>query len=140
MTSMFGQGLIAIVGTVGVCLGVPAAVSAGNGHASVDGLDMYYEIYDAGRPLVLLHGALMTIDAFGDHVPPLAKARRAMAVAQQAHGRTADRDRPFGYEQMADAAAALLRGLEIEEADIFGNSMDKRHRPADGVSSRRAGA
>jgi hypothetical protein len=31
-------------------------------YASVNGLNMYYEIHGTGRPLVLLHGALTAID------------------------------------------------------------------------------
>jgi pimeloyl-ACP methyl ester carboxylesterase len=84
---------------------------------------MYYEIHGAGRPLVLLHGALMTIEGFDKLLPSLAKTRQVIAVEQQAHGRTADIDRPFGYEQMADDTAALLRQLGIEHADLFGYSM-----------------
>jgi pimeloyl-ACP methyl ester carboxylesterase len=94
-----------------------------SGYASVNGLDMYYEIHGAGRPLVLLHGALMTIEGFQKLLPSLAKTRQVIAIEQQAHGRTADIDRPFRYEQMADDTAALLRELGIEHADLFGYSM-----------------
>jgi pimeloyl-ACP methyl ester carboxylesterase len=93
------------------------------GYAPVNGLNMYYEIHGTGQPLVLLHGAYMTIDAMGEVVPELAKTRQVIAVELQAHGRTADVDRPLSYEQMADDVAALLRHLEIEEADVFGFSM-----------------
>jgi pimeloyl-ACP methyl ester carboxylesterase len=93
------------------------------GYAPVNGLEMYYEIHGAGRPLVLLHGAYMTIEGFGTLLPALAATRRVIAAEMQAHGRTADIDRPLSYEQMADDTAALLRHLEIEEADVFGYSM-----------------
>lgn len=96
--------------------------SKGN-YAPVNGLEMYYEIHGTGQPLVLLHGAYMTIDAMGEVVPGLAKTRRVVAIELQGHGRTADIDRPLSYEQMADDIAALLRHLEIEEADLFGYSM-----------------
>src|SRR5215210_4262016 len=93
------------------------------GYAPVNGLDMYYEIHGTGQPLVVLHGAYMTIDAMGEIVPGLAKTRQVIAVELQGHGRTADVDRPLSYEQMADDTAALLRHLGIEQADIFGYSM-----------------
>src|SRR5262249_17191089 len=92
-------------------------------YASVNGLNMYYEIHGTGRPLVLLHGAYMTIDGLGRILASVAETRQVIAVEQQAHGRTADVDRPLTYEQMADDTAALLRHLEIKEADIFGYSM-----------------
>ena len=92
-------------------------------YAEVNGLNMYYEVHGTGRPLLLLHGAYMTIDAMGEVLSRLAASRQVIAVELQAHGRTADIDRPLGYESMADDVAALLRHLEVEEADVFGFSM-----------------
>jgi pimeloyl-ACP methyl ester carboxylesterase len=93
------------------------------GYAPVNGLNLYYEIHGTGRPLVLLHGAFMTIEALGDLVPALAKTRQVVAVELQGHGHTADVDRPLRYEQMADDVAALLRHLGIAQADVVGYSM-----------------
>ena len=92
-------------------------------YAEVNGLNMYYEIHGTGQPLVLLHGAYMTIDLMGEVVPALAETRQVIAAELQGHGRTADIDRPLTYEQMADDIAALLRHLVIEKADVFGYSM-----------------
>jgi pimeloyl-ACP methyl ester carboxylesterase len=91
-------------------------------YAEVNGLNMYYEIHGTGEPLVVLHGAYMTIDSMGEVVPSLAESRQVIAVELQGHGRTADVDRPLTYEQMADDTAALLRHIGIR-ADIFGYSM-----------------
>jgi pimeloyl-ACP methyl ester carboxylesterase len=98
------------------------APEAGN-YAEVNGLSMYYEIHGTGEPLVLLHGAYMTIDAMGEVVPELAKTRQVIAVELQGHGRTADIDRPLSYEQMADDVGTLVDHAGIEDADIFGYSM-----------------
>src|SRR6266853_5864224 len=93
-------------------------------YASVNGLNMYYEIHGTGRPLVLLHGALSAIDtSFGKLLPTLAETRQVIAVEQQAHGRTADIDRPLGIEQMAEDTAALLSHIGVDHADFFGYSM-----------------
>jgi len=94
------------------------------GYASVNGLDMYYEVHGTGRPLVLLHGALSTTSVdFGAVLPSLAKTRQVIAVEQQAHGHTADIDRPLTTKAMAADTVALLRQLGIEQADLFGYSM-----------------
>jgi pimeloyl-ACP methyl ester carboxylesterase len=93
------------------------------GYAPVNGLSMYYEIYGEGRPLILLHGAYMTIDTIGQFLPGLAATRQLIAIEQQAHGHTADIDRPITYEQMADDTAALLAHLGVESADVVGYSM-----------------
>jgi pimeloyl-ACP methyl ester carboxylesterase len=98
--------------------------TAQTGYAPANGLNMYYEIHGSGPPLVLLHGAYMSINsAFGKMIPTLAKTRQVIGVDLQGHGRTADIDRPLSYEQMADDVAALLRHIGIDQADIFGYSM-----------------
>jgi pimeloyl-ACP methyl ester carboxylesterase len=90
----------------------------------VNGLEMYYEVHGVGRPLVLLHGAMSTIEtSFGAVLPPLAETRRIVAVEQQGHGHTPDIDRPLTYRQMAEDTAGLLRRLDIDSADFFGYSM-----------------
>jgi pimeloyl-ACP methyl ester carboxylesterase len=85
---------------------------------------MYYEIHGDGRPLVLIHGAFSAIGtSFGALLPELAKTRQVIGFELQAHGRTADIDRPLSIEQMADDVAAALRHLNIEQADVMGYSM-----------------
>ncbi len=93
------------------------------GYAPIDGLEMYYEIHGSGRPLLLLHGAYMTIDMMEPLLSGLAATRQVIAVEQQGHGRTADADRPITYERMADTTAALLRHLDVGAADVVGYSM-----------------
>jgi pimeloyl-ACP methyl ester carboxylesterase len=93
-------------------------------YASVNGLNMYYEIHGTGKPLVLLHGGLATIDVlFGQLLPPLAQTRQVIAVELQAHGHTADIERPLSFELMADDIAALIKHLGLEHTDIFGFSL-----------------
>lgn len=98
-----------------------------SGYAPVNGLKMYYEIHGASQgadvPLVLLHGAFSSIEPdFGQMKPIFAKTRQVIAIEQQAHGHTADIDRPLRYELMTDDTVALLRHLGIEKADLFGYS------------------
>lgn len=101
-----------------------ADINAQSGYAPVNGLNMYYEIHGTGQPLVLLHGAFSAIGtSFGALLPGLAKTRQVIAFELQAHGRTADIDRPLSVEQMADDTAAALQHLGIEQADVFGYSM-----------------
>ena len=69
------------------------------GYAPVNGVKMYYEVHgpdkpgfgNSGEPVVLLHGAFMTITNNWDGwISELAKTRRVIAVEMQGHGRTAD--------------------------------------------------
>jgi pimeloyl-ACP methyl ester carboxylesterase len=95
------------------------------GHfAKVNGLSMYYEVHGNGRPIVLLHGGLATIDTtFGEILPALARSGRVIAIEQQGHGHTGDIDRAMTVQQMVDDTAALLHQLKIEDADVFGYSL-----------------
>jgi pimeloyl-ACP methyl ester carboxylesterase len=93
-------------------------------YAPVNGLQMYFEARGRGRPLVLLHGGLMTIDLnFGPLLDPLAASRQVIAVELQGHGHTADIDRPMTIDALADDVVALLDHLRIAEADLFGFSL-----------------
>jgi pimeloyl-ACP methyl ester carboxylesterase len=100
-----------------------ATTQTQSGYAPLGDLTLYYEIHGEGRPLILLHGAYMTIDLMGPIVPGLAETRQVIAPEMQGHGRTADIDRPVTYEAMADDTAALIRHLGIDQADVFGFSM-----------------
>src|SRR5687767_8526392 len=53
----------------------------------------------------------------------LSKSRKVIAVEMQGHGRTADINRDFSYENLADDIAALLDHLKIARADLLGYSM-----------------
>ncbi len=99
------------------------ATAVKTGFAPVNGLKMYYEIYGAGEPLVLLHGGVGSTENFSAILPSLSKTRQVIAVDLQAHGRTADIDRPLRYETMADDVAALIHYLRIEKADVMGYSL-----------------
>ncbi|MFC4127014.1 alpha/beta fold hydrolase [Nocardia rhizosphaerae] len=107
--------------------GRPADTAQPGAYAEVNGLRMYYERHGAANgqpPLVLLHGALSGIGTdFGELIPDLAQTREVIAVEQQAHGRTADIDRPLRTSQMADDTVALLGQLGIDRFDILGYSM-----------------
>ncbi len=94
------------------------------GYVSVNGLNMYYETHGTGQPLVLLHGAFSAIGtSFGGLLPELSRTRQVIALELQAHGHTADIDRPLSLEGMADDVAAAIKQLGMEQADLLGYSM-----------------
>ena len=79
----------------------PQSTPRESGHAPVNGIRIYYEIHGdtPGVPLVLLHGGGSTIEStFGQVLPLLARHRTVIALEEQAHGRTTDRDRPVRFD------------------------------------------
>ncbi|TMD76609.1 MAG: alpha/beta fold hydrolase, partial [Chloroflexi bacterium] len=92
-------------------------------YAKVNGLNLYYETHGAGRPLILLHGGLMSSETFGPVLPLLSEHHQVIAPDLQGHGRTADIDRPIDVRLMADDIAALIDHLGLEKPDLVGYSL-----------------
>src|SRR5437868_12873756 len=92
-------------------------------YAKVNGLNLYYETHGAGRPLILLHGGLMSSETFGPVLPLLSEHHQVIAPDLQGHGRTADIDRPIDVRLMADDIAALIDHLGLEKPDVVGYSL-----------------
>ena len=92
-------------------------------NADVNGINLFYEIHGTGRPLILLHGGLGATEMFGPNLPALAKGRQVIGVDLQAHGRTADIDRPLSPQLMAGDIAALITHLKLERPDVMGYSL-----------------
>ena len=98
--------------------------AAGTGaYAELNGLNMYYEIQGAGRPMILLHGGLGSGEMFGPILPALTANHRVIAPDLQGHGRTADIDRPIDERLMADDIAALIDHLGLDKPDLVGYSL-----------------
>lgn len=94
------------------------------GYALVNGLRMYHEVHGKGEPVVLLHGSFMAIPGnWEEMIAALSSTRQVIAVEMQGHGRTADIDRDFTFENLADDIAGLLDYLNIARADLVGYSL-----------------
>ncbi|MGA8203543.1 MAG: alpha/beta hydrolase [Woeseiaceae bacterium] len=94
-----------------------------SGYAPVNGVEIYYEIYGEGKPLVLLHGGFESIEMFAPIMPILAAGRQVIAVDLQGHGRTLPFERPMTFANMATDVAGLIRYLGFEKADVMGDSL-----------------
>jgi pimeloyl-ACP methyl ester carboxylesterase len=92
-------------------------------YADVNGIHLYYERHGAGRPLILLHGGLMSGETFGPVLPLFTQGHEVIVVDLQGHGRTADIDRPISAQLMAEDIAALITHLELDKPDVFGYSL-----------------
>lgn len=99
------------------------AKPSANGYIPVNGIKVYYEVYGEGKPVVLLHGAFMTIDMnWGQLIPDLSKNRKVIAIELQGHGHTPFSDRKLSHATLAGDVTGVLDYLKIEKADIVGYS------------------
>ncbi|HEY4207603.1 MAG TPA: alpha/beta hydrolase, partial [Puia sp.] len=98
--------------------------SSNSGYAPVNGINVYYEVYGEGRPIVLLHGAFWTIDMnWGQLIPELSKTRKVIAIELQGHGHTQFSDRKLSFPTLASDVEGVMDYLKIDSADVAGFSM-----------------
>lgn len=94
-----------------------------SGYAPVNGIKVYYEVYGNGKPLVLLHGAFMTIDMnWGELIPELSKNRKVIALELQGHGHTPFSERKLSHAVLASDVTKVMDYLKIDKADVAGYS------------------
>src|SRR5262249_35477378 len=115
---------------VGIMLATPLVfgqasrpTAARTGYAPVNGLKDVLRIHGSREPLTLLHAGAGATGMVAQIMLALSRARQVIAVDLQAHGHTADTDRPLSIEAMADDIAALIKYLNIERADVMGYSL-----------------
>ena len=86
----------------------------------INGASIYYEIYGAGEPLLLLHGGLGNGKYFANQIPVLAEHYQLIVMDSRGHGRSSFDDKPITYALMASDVLGLLDHLAIEKASIVG--------------------
>lgn len=92
------------------------------GYATVNGVELYYEIHGDGPPLIMLHGGVTPSEMFGAPLTELAKTHKVVAPHYQGHGLSKDSSRPWSFEVFADDVAALMGYLGIKKASVMGYS------------------
>jgi pimeloyl-ACP methyl ester carboxylesterase len=125
-----------VMSTAWVANGSPARSSTGgkkmtkvtmkSGYADSNGAKVYYEVHGdrEGTPLVLLHGSFMTIEAsWPTLLPSLTTSRKVIAIELRGHGHSTDAKDAFSYPALAADVAAVLRHLDVKQADLLGYSM-----------------
>lgn len=122
-----GLGLILTIGVLfmTVCQSkAQHSKPSANGYAPANGIKVYYEVYGEGKPLILIHGAFMTIEGnWAQLLPELSKTRKVIAIEMQGHGHTPYSDRKLSHVTLADDVAAVMNYLKVDSADVAGYSM-----------------
>lgn len=84
-------------------------------------LNVYYEIYGKGHPLVLLHGNGGSIQEFNKQIPELSKYFKVIAVDTRAQGKSTDfSTKDLTYKIFADDLKKLINHLKLKKVNILG--------------------
>lgn len=85
-------------------------------------IQLFYQEYGSGFPLILLHGNGGSSDYFSEQFQPLSSVRHVIAPDTRGHGRTPRGNKPFTIRQFAQDLEEFMEELGIDKADLLGFS------------------
>jgi len=88
--------------------------------AQLNGMNMYFEEYGKGQPLLLIHGNGGNILTMGYQVDYFSKNYRCIVADSRGHGKSGLNTSRLTYEQMARDWAALMDHLKLDSALVVG--------------------
>jgi pimeloyl-ACP methyl ester carboxylesterase len=91
-------------------------------YIEANGLEVYYEDYGEGEPLLLIHGGTATSQSWASHLPAFTEHFEVFTPDSRGHGRTDNPTGELGYRLMADDAAALIDALGLQRPLVLGYS------------------
>jgi pimeloyl-ACP methyl ester carboxylesterase len=89
----------------------------------VNDINLYYEVFGEGEPILLIHGLASRGKGFKFQIPALSERFRTITFDNRGVGETDQPKEPYSIAGMADDAAGLLDTLGVESAHVFGVSM-----------------
>lgn len=85
-----------------------------------DGVKLYYEVYGAGQPLLLVHGNGGSIANFTAQINYFRKRYKVIAMDSRDQGRSSDSTDKITYEKMTDDLGALIDHLKTGPVYVLG--------------------
>jgi pimeloyl-ACP methyl ester carboxylesterase len=89
-------------------------------YAAIRGINIYYETYGKGAPLLFIHGNNGSIQDFKNQIPYFSKHYQVIIADNRSQGKSTDTSDSLSYEQMADDFAALLDHLKLDSVNVVG--------------------
>jgi pimeloyl-ACP methyl ester carboxylesterase len=85
-----------------------------------DGIKLYYEVYGAGEPLLVIHGNGGSIADLGAQIAHFRARYRVIAMDSRDQGRSGNSPDALTYEKMTDDLAALIDHLKTGPVNVLG--------------------
>jgi pimeloyl-ACP methyl ester carboxylesterase len=93
------------------------------GHAvQINNIEMYYEEYGVGKPLVLLHGFGGCTQNWHPFIAKLSERHRLIVVDLRGHGHSTNPENKFTHGQAASDVFLLLEKLGVDHFSAMGMS------------------
>lgn len=89
----------------------------------VNGIDLNYETYGQGEPLLLIHGLGSSLRDWEKQIPEFSEHFKVIACDVRGHGRSDKPPGPYSIPQMADDVVQFIQALNISNLSIVGVSM-----------------
>ena len=94
--------------------------SAHSSKIKLNGIEIYYEVFGMGEPLLLLHGNNESIRSFRSQIDEFRKHYKVIAVDSRGQGKSTIDKQEMNYELMAKDMNDLLEHLNIDSAHVVG--------------------
>jgi pimeloyl-ACP methyl ester carboxylesterase len=89
-------------------------------YVTVNSIDLYYETYGNGEPLILLHGNSESISAFQNQIPELSKYFKVITIDTRGQGKTSEDGKKYSYDLFAEDLKLFLDYLKLDSVNILG--------------------
>ncbi len=88
---------------------------------NVNNVNINYEVYGEGRPIILLHGNSESHKVFDKLIDCLKRDYKVYAIDSRCHGKS-ENAKSISYELMAQDVIAFIKKLDIEKPVLYGFS------------------
>ena len=88
---------------------------------NVNNVNLYYEVYGDGDPIMLLHGNSETHEIFDKLIEKLKDKYKVYAIDSRCHGKSED-TKIISYELMRDDVICFIKKLNISKPILYGFS------------------
>lgn len=87
----------------------------------VNNINLHYEVYGKGKPIILLHGNQNTYKIFNKLIEKLRDSYKVYAIDSRCHG-TSENSKKISYNLMRDDIICFIKKLKIKKPILYGFS------------------